>query len=238
MVSQITTGTPFDPKGRPFLRRRPRPAYIAAIALLITAIVAWSVVALKSSDKAATPTDCNQPTPASETSAAPAASAAHPKPPPPPPTLNVVSRDDMLKVTPAPLSTFQVRVLNAASQRGQAQSVSEDLTSQGFRPMADTPFGDDPAYPNHDLRCVAQIRFGSDGKAGAASLWLAVPCAQLVDDGRKGTSVDLALGAYYETKEPSQDQQATLGALRSALPTDPKSGADPELVKAIHSTTC
>ncbi|MCM3893852.1 MULTISPECIES: envelope integrity protein Cei [Gordonia] len=237
MVSRITVGYPTDDKGRPYRRRRARPAIIVAVILLVVGVIAWAV-ALSKSTADATPTSCNQPTPASSSVAAPpvanapaAASAKTPK-------LTVVSRDDMLKVAPAALSTFQVRVLNASTQRGEAQTVSDDLTAQGFNPVPDGAYADDALYPNHDLDCVAQIRFGPAGKAAAASVWVAIPCAELVDDGRTGTSVDVALGEYYKAREQSQDTQAALEALRSADPHNPKTGADPGVVRAVHAQTC
>jgi hypothetical protein len=233
VVSQITGGTSVDARGRPFRRRRARPAIIAAVVLLVAAVITWAV-ALGESGPAAIPTACNQPTPAS----------ADPSAPPPatpaaePPELAAADRDEMLEVTPAALSTFQVRVLNASSQRGAARSVSDDLTAQGFTPVADAPYADDTVYPNRDLACYAQIRFGPAGQSAAAAVWLALPCAQPVLDGRTDNSVDVALGEYYEAREQSQDAQAALEALRSADPKNPQTGADPGLVKAVHSSSC
>lgn len=241
MVSQITTGYPTDEKGRPYRRRRQRPAIILAVVLLVGGLVAW-VVALSGSNADAVPTACNQPTPASASASTPAAPAPRaggpPAPSADPPTLTTVSREEMLSVAPAALATFQVRVLNASTQRGAARSVSDDLTAQGFNPVPDNPYGDDALYPNQDLNCVAQIRFGPAGKASAAAVWLALPCAQLVDDGRPGQGVDVALGEYYKGREQSQDAQAALEALRSADPKNPKTGVDPGLVRAVHSQPC
>ncbi|NDZ92576.1 envelope integrity protein Cei [Streptomyces sp. SID6673] len=239
MVSQLTSGSSVDAKGRPFRRRRMRPAIIVAVVLAVAGLITWAV-ALADSGPVAVPTNCNQPTPAS---AEPSAAAATPDPGLPAPsaaptTVAPADRDEMLAVTPAALSTFQVRVLNASSQRGAARSVSDDLTAQGFNPVPDNPYGDDTVYTNQDLSCYAQIRFGPAGKASAAAVWLAIPCAQLVDDGRQGTGVDVALGKYYEGREQSQDAQAALEALRSADPKDPRTGADPTLVKAVHSASC
>ncbi len=236
MVSQITTGYPTDENGHLYRRRRHRPAIIAVVVLAVLSLMVW-VVALAGGEDEGVPTDCNQPSPAtSAASAAPAAGPATPSAAAP--TLSAVSRDDMLSVAPAALSTFQVRVLNASSQRGAARSVSDDLTAQGFNPTPDAPYADDAVYPNKDLNCVAQIRFGPAGKGGAAAVWLALPCAQLVNDGRRGTGVDVALGQFYEGREQSQDAQAALEALRSADPKNPKTGVDPTLVKAVHSTSC
>ncbi len=230
MVSKITTGYPTDEQGRPYPRRRYAPAIITVVVLLVLGVIVWAVV-LGSDDSESVPTACNQPTPATATE------AGAPEPAEPP-VLTPVPRDEMLEVAPAALSTFQVRVLNASEERGAARSVSEDLAAQGFTPAADTPFADDPVYANRDLNCVAQIRFGPAGRASAAATWLAFPCAQLVDDGRRGTAVDVALGTYHSGGEPSQDAQAALEALRSADPTNPETGADPALVKAVHSAPC
>lgn len=240
MVSQITTGHPVDRKGRAFRRRRERPALILLGVLLVLAVVAWIVVAVSGSDAEATPITCNQPSPPSSTarSAAAPAAGAMPGSPTRPPTLKAVSSTDMLATPPAALSTFQVRVLNGSTQRGAARSVSDDLTAQGFNPVPDNPYGDDTLYPGHDLNCVGQIRFGPAGKAAAAAVWIAVPCAQLIDDGRPGTLVDVALGQYYKSREQSQDAQAALEALRSADPKTPKTGVDPNLVRAVHGQKC
>lgn len=240
MVSQITTGYPTDHNGRPYKRRRYRPLILVLVALLVLGIIVWAA-ALGRSDSSAAPTACNEPTPASGSASAPtsarpgmpaAASAAAP------PTRTVVNRDQMISVTPAALSTFHVRVLNASAQRGAARSVSDDLTAQGFTPTPDSAYGDDTVYPNRDLNCVAQIRFGPAGKSAAAAVWLAIPCAELVNDSRPGTDVDVALGEYYKPKEQSQDAQAALEALRSADPKNPQTGADPGLVKAVHAQPC
>lgn len=214
------------------------PALILVVVLALAAIVVWTV-ALTGGDKQSVAVDCNQPTAAS--ASASASTSAAPKPAPAPTTaakLTAASRDDMLTVTPAALSTFSVRVLNASTTRGAARTVSDDLIAQGFSPTPDSAYGDDPLYPNQDLDCVAQIRFGPAGKSSAAAVWLAIPCAQLVNDGRTGTSVDVALGLQYKTHEQSQDAQAALEALRSADPKDPKTGVDPSLVKAVHSAKC
>ncbi|MDS1113547.1 envelope integrity protein Cei [Gordonia westfalica] len=230
MVSKITTGYPTDEEGRPYPRRRYVPAIVTVVVLLIVGVVMWAVV-LGGDDSESVPTACNQPTPPTAVEPGSPESVE-------PPALTPVPRDEMVEVAPAPLSTFQVRVLNASEERGAARSVSEDLAAQGFTPTADTPFGDDPVYVNRDLDCVAQIRFGPAGRAAAAATWLAFPCAQLVDDGRRGTAVDVALGTYHSSGELSQDSQAALEALRSADPKNPETGADPALVKAVHSAPC
>ncbi|MDL9936389.1 envelope integrity protein Cei [Gordonia sp. ABSL1-1] len=234
MVSQITTGYPTDENGQPYRRRRHLPAIIAMVVLALVGVVVWSV-ALSDDTTEAAPTDCNQPTPATASS-----TTAGPNTPPATPaaTQTVAPRAEMLEVIPAALSTFQIRVLNASNERGAARSVSDDLTRQGFTPAADNPYGDDPIYPNHDLNCVAQIRFGAAGKSGAAALWVAFPCAELVTDNRRDTSVDVALGTYYKGPDWSQDSKAALEALKAANPKNPDTGVDPSLLSAVHSSSC
>lgn len=236
VVSDITQGRTTDRRGRPYRRRFAAPAIILLAVLAVVVVVAWSSVFAGSGGESVA-VDCNQPTSASAPSGArpPSPSSSSPSSPA---KLTAVPRDSMLAVAPAALSSFTVRVLNASTKRGAAQSVSEDLVAQGFTPTPDTAYADDTLYPNKDLNCVGQIRFGPAGKASAAAVWLAIPCAQLVDDGRAGTGVDVALGEEYRSKEQSQDAQAALEALRSADPKDPKTGVDPSLVKAVHSASC
>ncbi|MGB6244406.1 envelope integrity protein Cei [Gordonia sp. (in: high G+C Gram-positive bacteria)] len=227
MVSKIATGYTTDVRGRPFRRRHLMPALIVVGVLAVAAITAWSV-ALTRGGAEARPTDCNLPVAASPTAGGPAPAV---------PSLTPVSATDMLSVAPAGLTTFRVRVLNSAASRGAARSTSDDLVASGFTP-ADPAYGDDTVYPDRNLHCVAQIRFGQAGQAGAAAVWLAAPCAQLVNDGRRGTDVDLALGEYYTNGRPTQDTQAALEALRSVDPKNPKTAIDRSLIEAVHHQAC
>ncbi|MBT0567940.1 envelope integrity protein Cei [Williamsia sp. CHRR-6] len=234
MVSQITTGYPTDDRGRPFQRRRHVPFVIASVVLLILGLVVW-VSALVDGGGSSVATSCNRP---------PSPSAPAPSPPPgaptpaPAPELKVVSRDELLAVAPGPLASFQVRVLNASAQRGQARSVLDDLTSNGFTPATENPFGDDTVYADKTLDCVGQIRFGQSSRAAAAALWVAQPCTELIDDGRPGQVIDLVLGKQYTSRELSQDAQAVLESLRTADPANSGTGADPALVKSVHKGSC
>lgn len=233
MVSQITTGYPIDEHGRAYRRRRLLPGIIVGVILLVLGITVW-LFALAESEAVGAPVDCNMPSAAAEDPAAPEGASD----PAEGPNLTPVDRDEMLNTAPAALAAFQVRVLNASDQRGAARSVSEDLTAQGFNPAPDNPYGDDSVYATGTLDCVSQIRFGPGGREAAAALWIAMPCAQLIDDGRPGTVVDAVLGSYYESREQSQDAQAALDALRSADPQNTDSAVDPGLLRAVHDTTC
>lgn len=218
MVSKFATGYAADAQGRPFRRRNLTPAIIIVTVLAVAAIAAWTF-ALTGDGEKSYPTDCNLPT----------AQGA--------PSMQIAGRSDMLSVAPAALSTFKVTVLNSAAARGEARSVSDDLVAQGFA-AGEPAYGDDTVYPERDLHCVAQIRFGQAGQAAAAAVWLAVPCAQLVNDGRAGTDVDVALGEFYTGDKPSQDSQAALESLRSVDPRNPKSGVDRSLIEAVHAQPC
>ncbi|MFT3900188.1 MAG: envelope integrity protein Cei [Gordonia sp. (in: high G+C Gram-positive bacteria)] len=237
MVASITNGYSKDHHGRPFRRRVPTPAVIAVAILAACGVLAWTI-ALTRGDSTQVPVDCNQPSAASADPSAPPADKKASDSKDHTTKLTAMNRSEMLEVSPAALPTFGVRVVNASNQRGKAQSVSDDLVAQGFSPVQENPYGDDAVYPNRDLNCVGQIRFGQAGKASAAALWLAIPCAQLVMDGRSGTDVDLAIGQYFTGTEQSADAQAALEALRSADPRNPKTGVDPTLIKAVHDGHC
>ncbi|GEE02616.1 hypothetical protein nbrc107696_30620 [Gordonia spumicola] len=215
MVSKIATGYTTDSKGKPFLRRNMTPGIVVLAVLAVAAAGAWAFAFSGRGDDTVK-TDCSM-----------AAGA----------TLTVVDRSEMASVAPAALSTFGVRVLNSAAARGSARSVSDDLTSLGYR-AADPAYADDTVYPNRDLNCVAQIRFGSNGQAAAAAVWLVAPCAQLVNDGRAGTDVDLALGEFYTSTMPSQDAQSAIDALRVSSPNPKQSPVDQSLLDAVHDQSC
>lgn len=218
MVSKFATGYATDAQGRPFQRRNLTPAIVIVTVLAVIAIAAWTFALVGEEDESY-PTDC----------ALPATPDA--------PSLQVVGRADMLSVAPAAQSTFKVTVLNSAAARGQARSTSDDLVAQGFA-AGEPAYGDDTVYTDRDLHCVAQIRFGQGGQAAAAAVWLAMPCAQLVNDGRPGTDVDVALGEFYTGSRQSQDVQAALESLRSVDPRNPKSGVDRSLIEAVHAQPC
>jgi len=226
MVSQITYGYPTDDHGRPFRRRRYTPAIILAVVLALITVVVW-VGALSSSGTEAAPVDCPAPPTPSATPDAPAPVVGTP-----------ADREEMLRISPAALSGFQIRVLNATDEQGKAQTVLDDLTSLGFQGTPEGAYGDDPLYPDRNLDCFGQIRFGDAGKAAAAALWIAAPCTQLINDGRPDTVVDLAIGESFSDSSQSQDALAVLDTLRSANPQDPNTGSDPTLVSAVHEASC
>ena len=111
-------------------------------------------------------------------------------------------------VSPASPQLTRVQVLNAGGVRGAATIVNATLGQLRFAPT-NTP-ANDPHYPDFDLHCYGEIRFGVTGQAAARTLSLAVPCAELVRDGRPDAGVDLALGTKFGAVRPND---AARGAL-------------------------
>lgn len=216
MVAQITEGSAFDKRGRPFRRRNFLPGICLLVALLAFTIVVW-VIAL---DR---PADVRE-----------AAVCNNPPAPTDPAQLSLgepVSRSTMTDVAPAKLADTQIRVLNASGQGGQAAEVASALRDLGFaQPIADN----DPVYANSRLVCQGQIRFGLSGRSAAAAVWLVAPCLELLEDQRGDESVDLAIGADFTTLAQSDDIDAVLAGLRPEA-TAP---ADPSLVSNIHAGAC
>ncbi|MGL6235664.1 MAG: envelope integrity protein Cei [Segniliparus sp.] len=210
MVSLITAGSATNPKGEPWPLRRPTPYYIVVGVLAVAALIAWIVVWPKS--ESGPSTDCGQP-PAGENVPAQWVKA---------------SREQMLKAEPAALADVRVRVLNANGADQQASRVSGELNGLGFRSTADN----DSVYTEHKMSCFAQIRFGPSGQKQAASVWLTVPCAELIRDERDNDSIDLALGTGFHTLNHNASSRSVLQALRKGDPVDPNT------ISALHTPTC
>jgi hypothetical protein len=126
------------------------------------------------------------------------------------------SLDDVPPIAPA---AVKVRVLNAGGQRGQANLVAAQLGDLGFGEAA--PPDNDPFYPQEDMECFGQLRFGAAGEAAASTLAVVLPCAELVRDGRPDDSVDVAVGTAFGDLNPSLAQRDVLDEL-----TDPDGGSD------------
>ncbi len=142
-----------------------------------------------------------------------------------------VTRPSMTEVGPANLADTKIRVLNASGQGGQAAEVAGQLRDLGF---AEPTAANDPLYENNRLACQGQIRFGPDGRAAAAAVWLVAPCVELYQDQRPDDTVDLAIGTEFTELASSDDIEAVLSSLRPEA-TQP---ADPTLLSKIHSAAC
>ncbi|MBV9012232.1 MAG: envelope integrity protein Cei [Pseudonocardiales bacterium] len=113
-------------------------------------------------------------------------------------------------VPPASPQLTRVHVLNANGVRGKAATVGDALAQLGF---ATTTPANDPQYPAFDLHCYGEIRFSAAGQAGARTLSLAIPCAELVRDLRPDAGIDLALGTKFVALRPTEAARIALGDL-------------------------
>jgi len=218
VVAQITEGTAFDKRGRPFRRRNYLPAILLFVALSVATLMVW-VVALNRPPDVQEAAACNAPPPPSDPNA-------------PPPVLGEqISRSEMTDVIPAKLADTKIRVLNASGQGGQAANVAGALRDVGF---ADPTAANDDLYASTRLQCQGQIRFGPSGRAAAAAVWLVAPCTELFQDQRSDDTVDLAIGTEFTELSRGDDIDAVLASL---LP-DATQAADPALLSKIHTGVC
>lgn len=216
MVAHITAGSAYDKDGQPFRRRNYRPGIIAAGVLFALTALIWTLVLTR-------PVDIRE-------------ASACPAPPAPadsgaPRLGERVSSSTLIDVSPAKLADTKVRVLNASGQGGQAGEVAGALRDLGF---AAPTAANDPIYAGARLSCQGQIRFGQDGKSGAAAVWLVAPCVELYQDDRKDDSVDLVIGTDFTSLANSDDISAVLSGLRPGS-NEP---ADSALLAKIHNGTC
>jgi hypothetical protein len=218
VVAQITDGTAFDKRGRPFRRRYYLPGILLFIALAVVTMLVW-VMALNQPVDVHEAAACNAPPPAADPTA-PAQQLGE-----------QLSRSTMTEVTPAKLADAKIRVLNASGQGGQAAEVASELRDLGY---ADPAAANDGVYANTRLECQGQIRFGPSGRAAAAAVWLVAPCTELFQDQRSDATVDLAIGTEFTQLTHSDDIDAVLASLRP----DATQAADPALLKKIHTAAC
>ena len=218
MVAQITDGTAFDKRGRPFRRRNYLPGILLFIALAVVTMLVW-VMALNQPVDVHEAAACNAPPPAADPSA-PAQQLGE-----------QLSRSTMTEVTPAKLADTKIRVLNASGQGGQAAEVASELRDLGY---AEPAASNDTVYANARLECQGQIRFGPSGRAAAAAVWLVAPCTELFQDQRSDATVDLAIGTEFTELTHSDDIDAVLASLRP----DATQAADPTLLTKIHTAAC
>ena len=218
MVAQITEGTAFDKRGRPFRRRNYLPGILVLVALAVVTLLVW-LMALSQPPDVHEAAVCNAPPPPAD----PTATA--------PQLGEQVSRQTMTDVNPAKLADTKIHVLNASGQGGQAAEVAGELRDLGFAEPAAT---NDTLYANTRLECQGQIRFGPSGRAAAAAAWLVAPCTELFQDQRSDGTVDLAIGTEFSQLTHSDDIDAVLASLRP----DATQAADPTLLKKIHTGAC
>lgn len=181
-----------------YRRRRPLPAFITLIVLVVGVGVVWITVISSSGQSSAV--ECNPRTTSNTSGAPPGVGAGQ-----------ALNSDALDKTTPLPAADVQVRVLNGTQERGKAGIVATALQQLGFKQTA-AP-ANDPLYPNQNLQCRGQIRFGPNGASAARTISLIDPCMQLFRDDRQDASVDLALGTRYTDLTPRPEAVRILNEL-------------------------
>lgn len=194
-----------------YRRRRPLPAIAIIVVLGLIAIVLWTtLLRSKGSDQEAL--SCNAPT---KPSGAGAPTAGKP-----------LSRNALDNTEPISPSAVRVTVLNGAEQRGQATLISATLEELGFTQIGDP--SNDPLYPESNLDCRGQIRFGPNGANAARTLSLIEPCVQLIRDNRQDASVDLSIGSQFDDLSANQDGRKAIDELKDSGATTPSGGQQAE----------
>ena len=203
-------------RNRPYQRRRRAPVLLVVAVLAVVVAVTWTTVLVKSG--AATGV------------------AACPPPAAGPAPGEVLPAGALANVPPVPPSAVKVRVLNAGGQRGQANLVAAQFGDFDFAQAA--PPTNDPLYPDGDMVCTGQLRFGQAGQGAASTVALLVPCAELVRDGRADDTVDVAVGTAFSDVNPGRAVRDVLDQLAaSGSGTTGSGNADPAAGNAPSPAT-
>ena len=189
----------------PYRRRRRTPWVVVVSVLAVAAVATWTTVLVGASSSSAA-TSC----PAAAGGAVPG---------------QVVEPSVLDAVAPVPPSAARVRVLNAGGQRGQANLVAAQLGDLGFPEAA--PPDNDPFYPDGDMECVGQLRFGQAGEGAARTLTLVLPCTELVRDDRSDDTVDVAVGTGFRDVTPPRAVRNALDQIGTGGGTDGSANANP-----------
>jgi hypothetical protein len=215
-------------RARVYQRRSARPAAVLVAVLAVIVVATWSVVFSHASSGPAR-TIC--PAPAVSSPGLPPLGAAAPA-------------NALDAVAPSAPSGVRIRVLNGGGQRGQANLVASQLGELGFTEAADPT--NDPYYPDGNLACRGNIRYGPSGAAGARTVSLVLPCLALVPDSRQDDTVDVAIGTSFGEVNPSKAARDALDQLAGPPgQTDAGSGgtaaspvADPDLLAKARQVSC
>ena len=206
------------------------------VLLVVLSGFMWTRV-FETADNTEAATTCNMPS----------AATSPPKPNqlPQEPIGKMLPRSGLDQTAPVPPQDVQVRVLNGNGESRQASLISDELGNLGFAKGGEP--SNDPVYPNQDLVCHGQIRFGGAGVNAARTLSLMAPCAQLVRDERQDASLDLALGTKFDDIKTSSEAKQVLQELKNWAPQRHRGGAqqevtpphiDPELLTEARDVSC
>ncbi len=197
-------------------RRSRAPAVVLVTVLAVLSVVAWTVVLVTSSNTR-TAVSCNPPTNG-------------------PVPGQVVAAGELADTAPVAAGAVRIRALNAGGQRGRANLVATQLGDLGFTEAA--PAANDTVYPDADLACRGQIRFGPAGAAAARTLAIVLPCHELIRDGRGDDSVDLAVGTAFGEVSPTKAALDVLDQLATAAPDTGTAQVDPDLLARASQSDC
>lgn len=212
-----------SPNSAPAYRRRTRWPFLAIIGVLfIGGVVVWTQALRPAS---AAQTGCNAPGVAAATSAkAPTGTASTRAATTTSSSVNTTlgtftNPQTLAGMRPADPASVPLRVFNASTLTGEAKTVTDELRAAGFTAIGQQ--ANDPLYPESNLRCYGEIRYGYAGQAEARTTLIVAPCAQLVLDGRLDNSVDLSIGQLYQSNPVSKNMLAELTAIKDASAPPP-----------------
>jgi hypothetical protein len=206
---------------RPYRRRRTRPVIATVSVLGVLAVATWTVVLVNSATSTGLAA-CNSPADGRSVG-------------------TVLDADALADVAPVAAGAVRATVLNAGGQRGQANLVAAQLGDLGVTEAA--PPDNDPFFPDGDLECRGQLRFGQAGQGAAVTLSLLMPCTELVRDDRADDSVDVAVGTGFTDVNPGRatknvlDQLANPGGVTAdGQPAGP--AVDPDELATAREAPC
>ncbi|TCP55217.1 LytR cell envelope-related transcriptional attenuator [Tamaricihabitans halophyticus] len=188
-----------------YRKRKPLPALIVLAVLSLVAVGVW-ISALDGSVDRNEAVKCPPPEELPEGS-----------------ELSSLPFDALDNTTPATPGNAKIQVLNAGSQRGQAAITTETLRGHGFDQISQP--GNDELYPEQNMDCRGQIRFGENGAATARLLSLLEPCAELVRTNRPDAAVELSIGERFDDLRPKAEGLEAIEALREWEKSHPNQGS-------------
>jgi hypothetical protein len=113
-------------------------------------------------------------------------------------------------VAPPPLkpADVSINVYNATNRSGLALKTSKAAADRGFKIAA---VANDPKKKT--IKDVAHIRYGPEGEESAKLLAQHIKGAKLIQDKRKGDTIDLALGTAWKAFGPAPTPTSTAPTL-------------------------
>lgn len=118
----------------------------------------------------------------------------------------------LVPVSPPPAKEIKVNVYNTTFRSGLSGEVADQLRGRGFQIGENNNDPRKQFLPND----VALIRHGEQGEPAARRVQLQFKGSRLVQDGRAGTGIDIALGNKYSALVPQA--QATPAPVPTSTP--------------------